>query len=153
MGINRELTIQFVMMLLGISAAIWNIIVFFSARKAEKESKKSELQALEYAEQADEYYKKVIAFYDNEVEKQQLEVELLKKAKEKQNNLELKEKVFAYVRSNGVTNTSNCAKSLGISNELAFDVLYELCYVDRQIGTGGSADKGNMDRNVWTSNR
>jgi type II secretory pathway pseudopilin PulG len=153
MGIDRELTIQFVMMLLGIAAAIGSIIVFFSARKAEKESKKSELQALKYAEQADEYYKKVIAFYDNEEEKQQLEVELLKKAKEKQNDLELKDKVFAYIRSKGRAKTSKCAKDLGVSNEIAFDVLHELCYVDRQIGTGGSADKGNMDRNIWTSNR
>ena len=153
MDIDRELSIQFVLMILGVITAFWNVFVFVSAQNSKKESKKSELKALEYAGQADEYYKKVIEFYDNEEEKQKLEVELLRKTKEIQEVQEMKNKVFAYVRSNGSTKTSNCAKSLKISPVEAFDILHELCYTDRVIGTGGSTDKDNIDKNIWISSK
>ena len=152
-NMNRELTIQFILMIVGAISALWNIFVYLSAKKSRKESKKSEEQALKHAQQADKYYKKVIEFYNNEEKKQEIELELLKKAQIQQEHSKLKHDVFSYVRKKGSIRTSQCAKALNLSNEEAFDILYDLLRVDKAIGSGGNPDRKNVDQNIWRSNR
>lgn len=150
-NIDRGLTIQFVLLILGIITLLGNLISLWFSGNDRKKAKNSELSAMSYAEQADKYYKKIIKFYDNEEEKQQIELELLKKEKVSQQKYELEQAIYALVRKEGLIKTSKCAIELHISELEAFDILYKMQRVDRRIGSAGSPNRDNVNSNNWTS--
>lgn len=147
--IDRELTIQFVMMLVGIFVALWNIYVFFSAANAKKEAKNSEIKAAEYAEQANEYYKITAKFYEREIQKQDLELKRLMEIEKRESAYEKKMSVLKVIDKEGIMKTSRVANILGLDILETFDILCELQQHDRLIGSGGNPDRNDVDNNVW----
>lgn len=105
-NIDRELTINFVMMILGILAALWNVFVFFSAKRAEKSSKESEIKAAEYAEQANEFYKVTAKYYEREVQRQDIELKRIIETEKRELAHDKKIDVLKIINKEGVITTS-----------------------------------------------
>lgn len=152
-NIDRELTISFVMMVLGILAAIWNVFVFIYTSKSKKNLKEVELKVREYAEQAIEFYKSSAKYYEKEIQKQDIELKRLMEIEKRETAYNKKMSVLKVVDSEGIINTSRVGKILELDVLETFDILYELFMHDRLIGSGGSPDRNNVDKNIWTKKK
>lgn len=152
-NIDRELTIDFVMMIVGILVALWNVFVFFSTKKSKKASKKSELKAAEYAQQASEFFKVNVKYYEKEMQKQDLELKRLMEHEKRESVYDKKMSILKVVDNEGIITTSRVAKILDLDVLETFDILCELLRHDRMVGSGGNPDRDNVDKNIWTKKK
>ncbi|VDN46677.1 conserved protein of unknown function [Petrocella atlantisensis] len=151
--IDRALTISFIMMLIGVLTALWNIFVFVMAERAKKASKESEIKASEYAERANEYYKVTARYYEKELERQDIELRRMVEQEKKKSDYDKKMNILKIIDMEGIMTTSRVAKVVEMDINETFDILLELLMHDRTIGSGGSPDKNNPDTNVWTKKK
>jgi len=152
-NMDRELTINFIMMIVTILVALWNIFVFFSTKKSKNASRESEIKAAEYAEQASEFYKVNIKYYEKEMQKQDLELKRLMKLEKQESAHDKKMNVLKVVDNERIITTSRVAEILELNASETFEILYELLNHDRMVGTGGMPDPANVDNNFWTKKK
>lgn len=128
--------------IVAVICAVGCFISFLGSRREKKMAKESEERAKEYAQNANQTYCTLQAYYEEALKQ-------LQAAEARNEKEELKEKAKAFIYKQKFVGTESVAKELGLSKENTFDLLEEMAQVDGIITFSGRCNKERIDEIRW----